>query len=92
MHLNTNAGAEISQLFAKAENVQHNKISGVHPAGNVGVDDLAVVFVDQLVQATSGTAVAQRFPFLGRHLVESLALPEGGVAAGVHGHDARSMR
>jgi Na+-transporting NADH:ubiquinone oxidoreductase subunit A len=37
IHLNTSATAEVSQLFAKAENVQHNKFSGKHPAGNVGV-------------------------------------------------------
>ncbi len=37
IHLNTDLNAEIPQLFAKTENVQHNKISGSHPAGNVGV-------------------------------------------------------
>ena len=37
IHLNTDLNAEVSQLFAKVENVQHNKISGEHPAGNVGV-------------------------------------------------------
>ncbi|MEP5612483.1 MAG: Na(+)-translocating NADH-quinone reductase subunit A [Cyclobacteriaceae bacterium] len=37
IHLNTNLNTEVSPLFAKAENVEHNKISGMHPAGNVGV-------------------------------------------------------
>ena len=37
IHLNTNANAEVPQVFAQLENVQHNKIAGAHPAGNVGV-------------------------------------------------------
>ena len=37
IHVNTNSDAEVSQVFAQAENVQHNKISGSHPAGNVGI-------------------------------------------------------
>ncbi|MEQ9404184.1 MAG: Na(+)-translocating NADH-quinone reductase subunit A [Cyclobacteriaceae bacterium] len=37
IHLNTNANAEVAQVFAQIENVQNNKISGAHPAGNVGV-------------------------------------------------------
>src|SRR5262249_56469875 len=46
------------------------------PAGYVGPIDLAGVLVLQLHQATLAAAVAQRLPLGGRHLVESLALPE----------------
>ncbi|WP_462251076.1 Na(+)-translocating NADH-quinone reductase subunit A [Ekhidna sp.] len=37
VHLNVDANAEVSQIFSNAKNVQLNKISGPHPAGNVGV-------------------------------------------------------
>ncbi len=37
IHLNINADAEVSQIFAHAKNVQINKFSGPHPSGNVGV-------------------------------------------------------
>jgi Na+-transporting NADH:ubiquinone oxidoreductase subunit A len=37
VHLNTNASGEVSSLFTSAKNVQLNKVSGPHPAGNVGV-------------------------------------------------------
>ena len=37
IHLNINADAEVNQMFAHAKDVQLNKISGKHPAGNVGV-------------------------------------------------------
>lgn len=37
VHLNIDGKAEVSQLFSQAKNVQLNKISGPHPAGNVGV-------------------------------------------------------
>ena len=37
VHLNIDAEAEVSQIFAHAKNVQLNKFSGPHPAGNVGV-------------------------------------------------------
>lgn len=37
IHLNLNADAEVSGMFAKAKGVQINKFSGKHPAGNVGV-------------------------------------------------------
>lgn len=37
IHLNIDADAEVSHLFAHAKNVQLNKFSGPHPAGNVGV-------------------------------------------------------
>ena len=37
IHLNTDLNAEVPTIFSQCENVQHNKISGVHPAGNVGV-------------------------------------------------------
>jgi len=37
VHVNINGQGEVSQLFSHAKNVQVNKISGPHPAGNVGV-------------------------------------------------------
>jgi len=37
VHLNINAAGELNKIFADAENVQINKFSGKHPAGNVGV-------------------------------------------------------
>ena len=37
VHLNINADAEVAQVFAQAKGVELNKISGAHPAGNVGV-------------------------------------------------------
>lgn len=37
VHLNTNADAEVSPMFEHAKNVELNKFSGPHPAGNVGV-------------------------------------------------------
>ncbi len=37
VHLNIDANAEVSQMFAHTKNAQLNKFSGPHPAGNVGV-------------------------------------------------------
>lgn len=37
VHLNVDGKAEVSQLFSQVKNVQLNKVSGPHPAGNVGV-------------------------------------------------------
>lgn len=37
VHVNVNADAEVSPVFAHVKNVQLNKFSGPHPAGNVGV-------------------------------------------------------
>lgn len=37
IHLNVNADTVASDTFIKAKNVQINKISGPHPAGNIGV-------------------------------------------------------
>lgn len=37
IHLNVDGKAEVSQIFSNAQNAQINKISGPHPAGNVGV-------------------------------------------------------
>ncbi|RED93190.1 Na(+)-translocating NADH-quinone reductase subunit A [Marinoscillum furvescens] len=37
VHLNIDANAEVAQVFAQAQGVELNKISGPHPAGNVGV-------------------------------------------------------
>ena len=36
-HLNVNGNTNVSNLFTNAKGVQINKISGPHPAGNVGV-------------------------------------------------------
>lgn len=37
VHLGINAEAEVSPIFSGVKNVQKNKFSGPHPAGNVGV-------------------------------------------------------
>ena len=37
VHLNHDMHAEVSPVFANVNEVQHNKFSGPHPAGNVGV-------------------------------------------------------
>ena len=37
IHLNIHGDNEVSSLFSHAKNVELNKISGPHPAGNVGV-------------------------------------------------------
>lgn len=37
IHLNHNLNGEVSTVFANVEGVENNKISGKHPAGNVGV-------------------------------------------------------
>ncbi|MCH7409611.1 Na(+)-translocating NADH-quinone reductase subunit A [Belliella sp. DSM 111904] len=37
VHLNLNGDAEVPSVFANVQNVQINKFSGPHPAGNVGV-------------------------------------------------------
>lgn len=37
VHVNHNPDAEVSAVFKSADQAQHNKVSGPHPAGNVGV-------------------------------------------------------
>ena len=37
VHLNITGNANADEAFSKAKNVQINKISGPHPAGNVGI-------------------------------------------------------
>ncbi len=37
VHVNLKANSEVPQVFANAQGAQVNKISGVHPAGNVGI-------------------------------------------------------
>lgn len=37
LHININGDAEVAPMFAKAKGAQINRISGKHPAGNVGV-------------------------------------------------------
>ncbi len=37
VHLNIDGQAEVAQVFAQANGVEINKVTGAHPAGNVGV-------------------------------------------------------
>lgn len=37
IHININAGAEVSPIFSQIKGVTINKVTGRHPAGNVGV-------------------------------------------------------
>ena len=37
IHLNHDLNGEVSSVFSSIEGIQHNKFSGPHPAGNVGV-------------------------------------------------------
>jgi Na+-transporting NADH:ubiquinone oxidoreductase subunit A len=37
VHVNIDGGAEVSKVFGQVKNAQINKFSGIHPAGNVGV-------------------------------------------------------
>ncbi|KYG82771.1 Na(+)-translocating NADH-quinone reductase subunit A [Roseivirga echinicomitans] len=37
IHLNHDLNAEVAKVFAGVDNIEHNKFSGPHPAGNVGV-------------------------------------------------------
>ena len=37
VHVNINSKAEVSTVFSNAKNIQVNKFTGPHPAGNVGV-------------------------------------------------------
>jgi len=37
VHLNVSTDHEVPQMFAHAKNVELNKVSGKHPAGNVGI-------------------------------------------------------
>ncbi len=37
IHLNHDLNGEVSSVFGNVQNVQHNKFSGPHPVGNVGV-------------------------------------------------------
>lgn len=37
VHLNFDMHGEVAKVFANVDGVEHNKISGKHPAGNVGV-------------------------------------------------------
>ncbi len=37
IHLNHDLNGEVSSVFSSIEGIQHNKFSGPHPAGNVGI-------------------------------------------------------
>src|SRR5690554_2298300 len=57
----------------------HRATTGVfiHKTTNqVGVIDLSGVFIFKFVQTALSAAIAQRFPLLSSHLIETLALPE----------------
>ena len=54
-------------------------------ARDVGPDDVAGVFVLDLVEAAAATAVAQRLPLRVRHFGKRLRPPEGRGLAGGHG-------
>jgi Na+-transporting NADH:ubiquinone oxidoreductase subunit A len=61
VQLNINADAEVSSVFAAAKDVQVNKVSGPHPAGNVGVQihNIAPINKGEVVWTINPTAVAQ---------------------------------
>src|ERR1700684_1057671 len=51
-------------------------------AGNVSEIDFAGVFVLELFKATTGTAIAEAFPFRLRHLFQRLGFPEESLLSG----------
>lgn len=61
IQLNVNADSEVSSVFTSAKGVQINKISGPHPAGNVGVQihNIAPINKGEIVWTINPTAVAQ---------------------------------
>ncbi len=61
IQLNINADSEVSSVFTSAKGVQINKISGPHPAGNVGVQihNIAPINKGEIVWTINPTAVAQ---------------------------------
>jgi len=60
VHLNIDGNAEVAQIFSLTKNVQLNKFSGPHPAGNVGVQihHLAPISKGQVVWTISPVGVA----------------------------------
>ncbi|MEM6807508.1 MAG: Na(+)-translocating NADH-quinone reductase subunit A, partial [Bacteroidota bacterium] len=70
IHLNTNADAELAKVFSQIENVDHNKISGQHPSGNVGVQihHIDPINKGDLVWTISPVGVAE----IGRFLLTGL--------------------
>src|SRR5690554_3417082 len=49
----------------------------IHESANkIRVVHLTRIFIFKLVQAALSAAIAQRFPFLLRHLIQAFALPE----------------
>lgn len=47
------------------------------PAGDIGIIKTVIVFIAQLVKAAAPTAVTERFPLGGRHLIKGFCFPEG---------------
>ena len=55
-------------------------------AGEPGDGDFAGILILELDQTALPAAVAERFPFVRRHVVEGLALPERRIFAPLFGH------
>ncbi|WP_258104402.1 Na(+)-translocating NADH-quinone reductase subunit A [Marinoscillum sp. MHG1-6] len=68
VHLNIDGDAEVAGVFSQAQGVEINKISGAHPAGNVGVQihHLDPVNKGDIVWTTTPYFVAQ----IGRLFIE----------------------
>lgn len=61
IHLGIDAKAEVNNVYTAAENIQINKFSGKHPAGNVGVQihHIAPVNKEEVVWTISPIGVVQ---------------------------------
>ncbi|MFT7381455.1 MAG: Na+-transporting NADH:ubiquinone oxidoreductase subunit A, partial [Roseivirga sp.] len=61
IHLNHHLNAEVASVFANIDGVEHNKFSGPHPSGNVGVQihHLDPINKGDIVWTLSPFAVAQ---------------------------------
>jgi Na+-transporting NADH:ubiquinone oxidoreductase subunit A len=61
IHLNHHLNAEVASVFANIDGVEHNKFSGPHPSGNVGVQihHLDPINKGDIVWTLSPYAVAQ---------------------------------
>ncbi len=61
IHLNHDLNGEVSSVFANVEGIENNKISGPHPAGNVGVQihHIAPISKGEIVWTISPFGVAQ---------------------------------
>lgn len=61
IHLNQNINGEVSSVFSNVTEIQQNKFSGPHPAGNVGIQihHIAPIAKGDLVWTVSPFGVAQ---------------------------------